>query len=391
MNRIRCIGVVIILASFISACASPEEELPYSANSSMYPTAIREPPSAATPLQNDQALDSFPLSEPGPYFAGKHEVSIIDESRSGREIKLVIWYPAIKQVGAAGSAVVQNAAPDMSDAPYPLILTGLNSGSYLYKSHLATYGFVTVIVLSPGFSYTAPWNNAVIDGPLDFLFALDVLTSTPPENLAGILDTNRVGAAGYSSDGFFSLALGGARIDPEYYFSQCANVPSLDPPLSPFFVDYFCNLSERWDEFSSQVGSEISTTSDGLWQPTTDDRIQAIMPMAPDSAWLYGDKGLAAINIPALIIAGTEDDLVSYEKASCYIYDHLVNSDRILISFIGKKHMMVENSEVIRRINHFTVAFFGYHLQGQKEYADYFSEDYIMQFDDLFWGVYPNE
>jgi predicted dienelactone hydrolase len=237
----------------------------------------------------------------------------------------------------------------------------------------------------------APWNSAVIDAPLDFLFALDELTSNPPEGLEGVLDTDRVGVAGYSSDGFFSLALGGARINPEYYFSQCAQTPNMDPPLSPFLIEYFCNLSERWDEFSSQVGAEISTVSDGLWQPTTDDRILAVMPMAPDSAWLYGAEGLAAIHIPSLIIAGTADDLVSYEMASCYIYEHLVNSDRVLISFIGRGHMMVDDEEVIGRIDHFAVAFFGYYLQGREDLARYFSEDFVAQQDDLAWGVYEGE
>jgi len=139
------------------------------------------------------------------------------------------------------------------------------------------------------------------------------------------------------------------------------------------------------------MAAEISTTSEGLWQPTTDDRILAIMPMAPDSAWLYGAEGLAAINLPSLIIAGTNDQMISYELSPCYIYEHLVNSDRILISFIDEQHMMVLKQEIISRINHFAVAFFGYYLQGHKEYADYFSEDFVSQFDDLYWGVYPKE
>jgi predicted dienelactone hydrolase len=346
---------------------------------------------AGTALPNESVPSAFPLSEPGPYFAGNRVYSIVDESRDGREIRLSIRYPALQQVDAQGRVIPRDAPPDMSGAPYPLILTGTNSGSLLFRSHLASYGFVMVIVSSPGFSYVAPWNNAVIDGPLDFLFALDVLTSNPPEGLEGILDTDRVGVAGYSSDGFFSLALGGARINPEYYFSQCAQTPNMDPPLSPFWTEYFCNLSERWDEFSSQVGAEISTVSDGLWQPTTDDRILAVMPMAPDSAWLYGPEGLAAIHIPSLIIAGTADDLVSYEMASCYIYEHLVNSDRVLISFIGRGHMMVEDEEVISRIDHFAVAFFGYYLQGREDLARFFSEDFVAQQDDLAWGVYEGE
>jgi predicted dienelactone hydrolase len=303
-------------------------------------------------------------------------------------IVMQIYYPALKNVNDAGDAITRDAAPDLSGAPYPLILTGTNSGRYLFKSHLASYGFVMVIVQSLGFSYAAPWDNSVIDAPLDFLFVLDRLTSNPPEGLENVVDTNRVGVAGYSSDGLFSLALGGARVNPAYYFSQCAQAPTMDPPITPFLIEYYCNLSERWDEFSSQVSPRISTVTDGLWQPTTDDRILAVMPMAPDSAWLYGPEGLAAIDIPALIIAGTADDLVSYKMTSCYVYDHLVNSDRVLISFIGKQHMMVDEQQVISQIDHFAVAFFGTYLQGQQNYAAYFSEEFVSKSAGLAWGVY---
>ena len=115
------------------------------------------------------------------------------------------------------------------------------------------------------------------------------------------------------------------------------------------------------------------------------------MPMAPDSAWLYGPEGLAAINIPSMIIAGTKDTGVSYKLTSCYVYDHLVNTDRFLISFIGKHHMMVDEREVILRIRHFSVAFLGYYVQGRTEYADYFSDSFVSQFDDLYWGVYTGD
>ena len=398
-SHISFVGQSTLIVIMLCACGRVGGVLPNETEGMPQPTPRTSigPGTATTPIPPSLPTPSpllplaFPLSEPGPCFAGNRVYSIVDESRDGREIRLSIRYPALQQVDAQGHVIPRDAPPDMSGAPYPLILTGTNSGSLLFRSHLASYGFVMVTVSSPGFSYMAPWNSAVIDAPLDFLFALDVLTSNPPEGLEGILDTDRVGVAGYSSDGFFSLALGGARINPEYYFSQCAQTPNMDPPLSPFLTEYFCNLSERWDEFSSQVGAGISTVSDGLWQPTTDDRILAVMPMAPDSAWLYGPEGLAAIHIPSLIIAGTADDLVSYEMASCYIYEHLVNSDRVLISFIGRGHMMVEDEEVIGRIDHFAVAFFGYYLQGREDRARYFLEDFVAQRDDLAWGVYEGE
>jgi len=382
--------ITLVIGLTIFACSPQQTQSTPISTSTNAPTVTMPSATATIPLVTQEPV-TLPFSEPGPYYVGKWKHTIVDESRNNRQIQITIWYPALEQTDDDGRTITLNAEPDLGKAPYPLILTDPQSGSLLFQSHLATYGFVMVVVDPPEFSNEMPWNNYVIDAPLDFLFVLDMITANPPEGLDDVLDTNRVGVGGYSSGGFFSLALGGARINPEYYFSQCAQAPSMDPPISPFWVDYFCKLSERWDEFSLQVGSEISTITEGLWQPTTDDRILAIMPMAPDSAWLYGPEGLAAINMPSLIIAGTDDELVSYEFSSCYIYEHLVNSDRYLISFIGKKHMMAQNKEQRSRINHFAVAFFGYYLQGHEEYVDYFSEDFVSQFDDLYWGVYPNE
>jgi len=394
--RWNCLGGILLIAlAGCSAQPTARQNTPAavhtpSQSTQAAPTAASTPVNAASPSSSPTPAP-FPLSEPGPHAVGRHTLTVRDESRNGREIYAAIYYPAILPEDSDGDAMVLDAEPDPGRAPYPVILTGVNSGSYLFRSHLASYGFVTVIVRSPGFSYTAPWNNAVIDAPLDFLFILDELTTHPPAGLEGILDTDRVGVGGYSSDGLFSLALGGARINPVYYVSRCAQAHDMDPPLEPYLIQYFCSLSERWDEFSSQVGADIATGSEGLWQPTTDDRILVVMPMAPDSAWLYGAEGLAAIDIPSLMIAGTADVLSSYELATCYTYAHLVNSDRVLISFIDRGHMMVETEEVIRRINHFAVAFFGYYLQGRDAYADYFSEDFVAQFDDLAWGIYPGD
>jgi hypothetical protein len=38
------------------------------------------------------------------------------------------------------------------------------------------------------------------------------------------------------------------------------------------------------------------------------------------------------------------------------------------------------------KLNHFTTAFFGYYLQGQDDYAEYFTADFVEQIADLAWG-----
>lgn len=47
---------------------------------------------------------------------------------------------------------------------------------------------------------------------------------------------------------------------------------------------------------------------------------------------------------------------------------------------------MVRDPEIIPRMAHFIVAFFGYHLQGRPELAEYFSEEFGTRHEDLAWA-----
>lgn len=356
-------------------------------SSTPQPTATMLTATATISFVTQESV-SFPLSERGPYWTGNRSFTFIDDSREGREIRVKIWYPALKQTNTNGNFITRDAVPDMSAAPYPLILTDSDGGDYLFQSHLASHGFAMAIVRFPD-DYNI-WDFGVIDHPRDMLYALNQIASDLP-GLEGVIDTDNVGVAGYSWGGFYSLALSGVRIDPEFYLTQCAEAPSMEPPLNSFWLNYYCNLSIKWDEFAVHVGDAITASDDGLWQPISDNRIRAVAPLAPDGAWLYGERGLAAVDRPTLIIVGTKDTTSSYEMESVYIFEHLGIPDRYMISYIGKEHLMVYDPEPIARINHFVTAFFGYYLQGRDDYAKYFSEDFITQINDLAWGVYSDE
>jgi predicted dienelactone hydrolase len=390
MKKLYLVSLLPLLLFSISTGCVSANRLPSSTTSLpslvVTPAATIQPPAAPTPTPGSQVEALFPLAETGPYWVGQRSYTLVDPERNGREIQITVWYPALEEFNADNQPITRDANPDLSGASYPVILTGRNTGDYVFKSHLASQGFVMVIVKSPDFSYEDPWDLIVIDGPRDFLFTLDQLSSSPPPELENLMDTDRTGVAGYSWDGFFSLALGGVRIDPEFYLSQCAQAPSLEPPLSPWMFDYYCSLAAKWDQFAAYAGDKITSSTDGLWQPLRDDRILAVMPMAPDGAWLYGDKGLAALDMPTLIISGTNDEI--YKMETSYIFDHLTTPDRFLISFIGQGHLMVLNAEPAARINHFASAFFGYYLQGRQDYRDYFSQEFVSRFADLAWGVY---
>ena len=356
------IGVCILL---LSACSTP--------SSSVSPTSIQEP-----------AI--LPLSTPGPYHVGiLRNITFEDPSRNSRKVTITIWYPAIQPQGSVGGEPIPDANPEPSGKPYPLILSSTKVG-FIFAPHLVSYGFVVVGI--NGQDSKDHWGQWLTDYPLDLVFALNQIAVDPPEGLAGITDTEHAGAMGYSFDGYTSLALSGARVDPEFYLAQCAKVADMNPAPPAWWIDYICNLTGGWDAFVVNAGSTITTSNDGLWKPMTDERIRAVMPMAPEGAWLFGERGLAAVDRPTLIVGAAQDTINYYDLEAAYTFNHIPTSNRVMVSFVDQGHMMVYDPAQVARMAHFAVAFFGYHLHGQADFAKYFSEDFVTQYNDLAWGIY---
>ena len=339
MNRIISLGATGIVMFVLAACGTAKATIP-EATTTIQATVTMPPINSSIP---------FPFSEPGPYQASTlYGTQYTDTHRAGREIGINVWYP------------VRDGKPDLSGAPYPLILSSSKVAN-IFGFHLASYGFVVV-----GINYLDtydPWDQNLIDQPLDILFALDQVASHPPEELEGMIDAEHAGAMGYSFDGYNALAMSGARVDPQNYLDRCANPASVQPAVPEGLIKMYCAFADEWDEFAAHAGESLTLSNDGLWQPMTDERIRAVMPMAPEGAWLFGERGLAAVDRPILIIGATEDQLCPYETEAAYIFEHLSIPDRFLISFVGMEHMMIFDPEPVTRMKHFSVAFFGYLLK----------------------------
>jgi len=377
MKTVTCFSIATLVIGLLLSCGTP---------TSVPPTATEPDTTEAVDVEITQKPVPLPLSEPGPYYVGKLTLDFEDASRDNRPIGIRVWYPAVLPEGSTGSKLLagEKRDPDSSGAPYPLIVSSATMGADL-APYLVTYGFVWAGVTR---IHTYPdMNPEMIDQPLDILFALDQIASNPPEGLSGMIDADHAGAIGYSFDGYNTLAMSGARIDPEYYLAQC---PTPDATTQAILSvgSFDCGPASAWDEFAAHAPEVITSSDDGLWQPMTDERIRAVMPMAGEGWWLFGDRGLAAVDRPTLMIVATGDELY---PENALIFEHLGTPDKTLISFVGQDHMMVFNAELRARMAHFAVAFFGYHLQGREDLAWYFSEDFVAQHDDLAWGVYAGE
>jgi len=314
---------------------------------------------------------SYVLSEPGPYNVGKLTLEFEDPSREGRPVGIRVWYP-----------MDTSREPDFSGAPYPLIISSAKVGNEL-ALYLVKHGFVWAGVTRID-SYLH-MNLEMIDQPLDILFALEQMASNPPVELEGLIDAEHVGAIGYSFDGYNALALGGARIDPDQYLSQCPDPDAITQASLEGYSAFSCGPAGEWEVFTAHVSDAIISSQDGLWQPITDPRIRAVIPMAAEGWWLFGEQGLAAVDRPILMIVGTDDGLYTENVA---IFDHLGTKDKVLLSFVDQDHMMIYKGYIKSRMAHFAAAFFGVHLQGRDELGDFMSEETIYQCSDVAWGIY---
>ena len=368
------ICMVILLITACSPAAAPQS------------TSTPPPPTATAPPPTPTNIP-FHLAQQGPFMVGKQKFSVNDDSRGKYAVFITVWYPATPPAGSTSRKTFVDAEPDPGQAPYPLILSSTKVAE-VFAPILVSHGFTWASVDYID-SYMFMDKN-MINQPLDILFTLDQVATNPPENLKGMIDSGHVGTIGYSFDGYNSLAMSGARIDPDYYLAQC---PTPDATTAPLVIDnqmssFSCHSAENWEEFLASLTGTNVIIAKGLWQPMTDARIRAVMPMAPEGWWLFGEKGLASVDRPVLMIGSTEDTLY---REDALIFDHLGTPDKSLITFLGKNHMMIYEAESVSRMAHFAVAFFSLHLKGLQDMAWYFSEGYVNQQPDLVWGVVPEK
>lgn len=381
-SSVACLWVIMLFVLAACGCAATPDAPGESQSNAPSPVIQTQPsPTKVVYRDPEPAFEPYtlPLSEPGPYFAGKRNYSFKDSDREDREVAITVWYPAVRPPDVT-SPTLKEAEPDFTGAPYPVVLSSTKVASQ-FGTHLVSHGFVVASV--DGIDTWEEFDNSLIDQPLDILFALEQAGTGSLEGLAGMLNAEQAGTIGYSFDGTNSLFMSGARVDPAHFVAECSDYEPNKITIDNMFRPYQCALYDSWEGFEAHAGEAITSSDDGLWQPMTDERIRAVMPLAPEGWVLFGERGLAAVDRPALIIVATRDP---YYAEDVTIYEGLGTEDRTLISVIDQTHMMIFEQEYVAKMAHFAAAFFGYYLQDREEYAEYFSAEFVDQYPDLSWG-----
>ena len=283
------------------------------------------------------------------------------------------------------------------ERPVPLVVIshGLasNRQTFAYLAqHLASHGFAVAVIehddinldkfdnfLSGSERFPEP--NNLIDQPVDVKYVLDRIETKINPQLQNKIDMQQVGIIGQSFGGYTSLALAGGELIADKKAVEC---------------------QEENKEILLDLSSLAKCTFNELDRPRlrlADPRIKAAIAINPLGK-IFGKAGMSAIEIPTMIISGTNDLIVPpvAEQIRPFIWlnDDL---DKYLVlvkpgthfSFLqeGLGVLPVPNTVVgpsptsaYPLLKALSTAFFKVHLAQQSEYQAYLENDSLQQLNN---------
>ena len=262
---------------------------------------------------------------PGPYNwrgAGMHALAE------------VVWYPADNNaapkpqlIPPVGEALFEAgpAAPEArlaaSPAKFPLILLSHGTGGTAqsmawFATALASRGYIVAAVNHPGNTAMEPYT---VEGftlwwlrAKDITMILDDILGDP--DFGSRIDTNRIGAAGFSLGGYTTMELAGGRTARDRFADACKATPDQvtckPPPEFPDLVGKAESLAKVDPTYAQALHDSGASYRD--------ERIRAVFAMAPALGPAFPPESLHAIKLPVTIVAGESDSIVPTEASAKY-------------------------------------------------------------------------
>lgn len=336
--RSRLIALTLVTAVAVAACGSDDDTAapttePTPATTAPTPETTEAPTdtSPATspdtsptttetaPETTEAALAEFETLPAGPYDVGVTTITINADGE--RPLTLDVWFP-LADAGDAPlhqytlipdvfyeSPVAVTAAADQiaPDGPFPLVVYSHGSGglryiaSY-YTEAIASYGYVVAAPDHTGntaadrlLGAEAEFDVTALDRPNDVGSVINAMldpTSTETAGFVAAVDPESIAVTGHSFGGFTALAVAGGYENP--------------------------------------LGSFVA-----------DDRIDAIIPLAPatgDGTRLMSDAGLESIQVPTLVVAGTNDQTTPVEPNVTRIWDLAKSEPLVRVELVDAQH-----------------------------------------------------
>jgi len=283
----------------------------------------------------------------------------------------------------------QSKLQNIESLPLIVISHGLASNRQTFAylgEHLASQGFAVAIPEHIGTNSEQfqeilsglaqpPKASNLVNRPLDIKYLLDTLEQK--FSLNKILNLNSVGIVGQSLGGYTALAAGGAQYDRDKLKQDCENNQH-----DNVFFDISALIQCRVNELPNQK------------YQLQDKRIKAILAINPLSNKVFGKKGLKKIQVPTMILSGTNDIVTPPVQEQIYPFAWLNSQNKYLVlveqgthfSFLDKGKGVLPISPVFigpdpelafPTLKALSTAFFKTHISDQSEYSIYLNNTYL--------------
>ena len=271
-------------------------------------------------------------------FVNPGQIDIVNTKADGtpptydRALTVEIWYPAAEGTEQGGTyralmrdgetevLLTGRAARDAAPAhgTYPLVILSHGyPGNRFQMSHLgenlASKGYVVAAIDHRDSTYDdqGAFGSTLVNRPWDQRFVLDSL-ATLDGDLGAIIDADNSAIVGYSMGGYGALIFAGGGVTEE----------------AP---DFSYSAPQRLLE-RNMVGTDSLAS-------LVDPRIKAVAAFAPwgRNTDFWDANGLAAIEKPLLLIAGSVDDISGYDFVR-QIFAETTGTTRHLLTFENGNH-----------------------------------------------------
>ncbi len=242
-----------------------------------------------------------------PQKTGITTLHFFDETRQ-RPVTTEVWYPVDAQAPSKPSVGFWIRCEESRDAPlifsekkHPLIILSHGNGGDRFNLSwlaeiLATNGYIVASMDHYGNtwnnkipkSYAQPWER-----PKDISFVIsEMLAHSLFQNH---IDEAKIGFAGYSLGGATGMWIAGGQLSD----------------ISFDAIKEFC-VKEMPDIVTADVIADVNfqEARHSYW----DERVSAVLAIAPALGWMFDDFSLKSIHIPIYIIAAAKDKITPLEK-----------------------------------------------------------------------------
>ncbi|WP_227499952.1 alpha/beta hydrolase [Synechococcus sp. PCC 7335] len=275
---------------------------------------------------------------------------------------------------------------------------GNDRNTYAYLAEfLAEHGFAVINIehrgssdeqvsgLFAGFRNEVVDTDEFVDRPEMISQVLDELEQRDNllEKDGGRIDFNNVGVIGQSLGGYTALAVAGAPLNLEQLRTDC--------PLTELSFNVSLLLQCQAVELSQENSFSTSLSF-------RDPRIRAVVAINPITSKLFGPEGLSEIDIPLLLIAGSNDTIAPALPEQIQPFTWLTTADHFLLVMQGATHFStidITGTEAIDLppavvgpypeiaqdyTEAMSLAFLNTYLKGEEEYASVLTSAFTTRF-----------